>query len=182
MLKCQNFEKVMTSELLINQELESEICEEELNRRLKSIGFTNEQIEKFIFDEQTVIYSRESDKSQNEKFMAESEFFSWSCPCKVDANKLTISELLLVSEEATNVYPSAMAGVGGYEYYDIVSEYARQMFAKGYNMAIKKLQAIGLEDDSIKKFIFAEWQVIRRVTFDDYEAVDAWGNPERFLI
>ena len=74
MLKCQNFEKMMTSELLINHGLESEVCEEELNRRLKSIGFTNEQIEKFIF------------------------------------------------------------------------------------------------------------QVIRRVTFDDYEAIDAWGNPERFLI
>ncbi len=183
MLRSQNFGKVMTSELLVKQKtkLESKSCRKELNRRLKSIGFTDEQIEKFVTSEQAIINSRKSNKSETEKFMAQTEFFNKFYPRKIKVKKLTISELLLATEQATNEYPCAIAAKERYWYFEVVSDYARQTFAKGYNTAIKRLKKIGLEDDSIKKFIFAECQVIRKVTFGDQEAIDAWGNPEKFL-
>ena len=167
----------MTSELLISQEAEREICELELKRRLKSIGFTDKQIEEFITTERAIIDSRKSN-DDDEKFMAEKKFFSYPCP-RIKLDELTISELLLITEEATNEYPSARAR--DFEYFEIISTYARQFSSKSYDAAIEKLKKFGLEDKSIKKFIFAEWQVIRRVTFNDERAVDAWGNPEKHL-
>lgn len=180
MIRSRNFKKVLTSELLINQETVSEqqMCRSELYRRLKSISFTDEQIEKFITSEQAII-SRKS-YSADENLMAQTEFFnSFYARKNLKIEKLTISELLLATEQATNVYPCASAREE--QYFNLVFDYARQGGAIGYHAAINNLQNIGLEEDSIKKFIFAELQVIRRVTFDDQEAIDAWGKPEKFL-
>ena len=182
MFKSENFANVMTSELLLRQESESEQekCKEELNRRLRSIGFTNEQIEKFITINQAVIDDNKSN-ALSDKLMAKTELFNIYAPRTVEVEELTISEMLIATEQATNEYPRAMGGEGGEKYFNVISDHAHQAFKKGYNTAIAKLQEIGLGDDPIKKFVFAEWQVIRRVTFNDQGAVDAWGDPEKFL-
>ena len=182
MIKSENFANVMTSELLLKQEseLEQEKCKEELSRRLRSIGFTDAQIEKFIIGEQAVIDDSKSN-TLSEKLMAKMEFFDIYNPHSVEVEKLTISEMLIATEEATNAYPCAIGGEGGPRYFEVISDFARQTFKKGYNTAVEKLQAIGVGEDTIKKFIFAEWQVILRVTFGSKDSKDAWGDPEKFL-
>lgn len=183
MLRSENFTNVMTSELLLKQESEFEQakCKDELNRRLKSIGFTDKQIEQFIINDQAIIVAHKS-PTLSQELMAQTKFFNILHPRRIKVEELTISEMLLATEQATSEYPCAIGGNGGYSYFEIVSDYAHQTFARGYYTAIEKLRTIGLEDDIIKKFIFAELQVIRRVTFDDKKAIDAWGEPEKCFI
>lgn len=182
MVKSENFSNVLTSELLLKQGdvVEQDKCKAELIRRLKSIEFTDEQIEQFIATDEAVINAYKSD-TPTETLMAKKEFFDIMAPCELKIKKLTISEMLLASEQATNEYQVALSGQGGEKYFGVISEYARQLIGTGYHTAIDKLKKFGLSEDSIKKFIFAEWQVIRRVTFNDEGAMDAWGDPDKYL-
>lgn len=96
-------------------------------------------------------------------------------------DELMISELLVITLEANNKYPTAKSDNAGYNFYKEVYKFDQYHGAEGWTKMISNLKSLGMNIDSIKKFIFAEMQIINRVAFNDENAVDAWGYPEKYL-
>lgn len=181
MIKSDNFANVLTSELLFEQDSESERekCKEELYRRLKSIGFIHTQVEKFIAMEEIAIIKGMSQRKYNETYMTKRTFIGSEFREKPNTDELTVSELLLITEEATDLIPHARAK--GFEYFYTIYSFAYDKLAEGWDEVVKRLRNLGVSDDIIKKFIFAELQIIRRKSFNCESTVDAWGNPDKHL-
>lgn len=177
MIKSDNFANVLTSELLLKQdsEFEQKRCKEELCRRLKSIGFTNSQVEQFIAMEENAMDKGMLQREYNETYMAKRTFIG----SEFRTDKLTVSELLLITEEATDLVP--IAKTKGFDYFHTIYFFAYDIFAEGWKEVDKRLQNLGVSKDTIKKFIFAELQIIRRKFFNCESTVDAWENPDKHL-
>ena len=172
-MKISKFGKFMTSELII---IGSEETMAEVTRRLKSIKLTDDQIKAVINGERQKIDTQYFKSDQRP--MAKREFFSpYSCSA-VDPCDLSLSQLVAATAEAQNKMPTL--GSSDSIYAMIVMDYSGPPVRVGISELTRRLEGLGIPENAIKKFIFAEakvWAIHR----NSDNAFDAWGNPEKHL-
>lgn len=168
------FSRVMTSELLAVTGENRTASINEVRRRLKAIGFNEEQIQKFIEIEQKIInvfYSK------GEKAMAEREYIPEMTVVQINVGCLTISELIAITYEAQN--KRTMAESCAYPIASTIYDFG--MFKKGIQEVTRRLAEFGVNPKCRKKLIVSDANIVAKAHHAE-EAVDVWADPDKYLI